>query len=111
MRPSGYTSILAPTRCGVDPCAATMVTSATSSPRSSALTSSLRTSWLIRLSYRTAASKIIGPPVEDVLRPRRSPDVREAAKHEDIASRNAVCEPDLLRHRHRRRPPCADQWR
>jgi hypothetical protein len=53
IRPSGYTSILAPTRCGVDPWAATMVTSATSSPRSSALTSSVRTSWLIRLSYRT----------------------------------------------------------
>src|SRR4051812_19780347 len=116
IRPSGYTSILAPTRCGVDPCAATMVTSATSSPRSSALTSSLRTSWLIHLSYRTGRRKpatafleIIRSPVEDVFGAARDPVLHDRTEHEDVARRNPVCQADLRRHRHRRRPPGADQ--
>src|SRR3954471_704759 len=44
MRPSPNTSILAPTRCGVDPVVATMVTSAAGSPRSSAAATAAKTS-------------------------------------------------------------------
>src|ERR1041384_997325 len=111
MRPSGYTSILAPTRCGVDPCAATMVTSATSSPRSSALTSSVRTSWLISAYLIGRASKIIRSPIEDVGGLGRDPDVFDRSHHEDVARRDAVRQADLRWHAHRRRPPGADQRR
>ena len=45
VRPSGNTSIFAPTRCGVEPLADTIVTSAASSPRSSAFVSASKTSW------------------------------------------------------------------
>src|SRR4051812_5078275 len=45
MRPSAKTSILAPTRCGVDPVVETMVTSAAGSPRSSASVTAEKTSW------------------------------------------------------------------
>src|SRR6266566_7264486 len=125
IRPSGYTSILAPTRCGVEPCAATMVTSATSSPRSSAFTSSVRTSWLIGLSYRTGRlkpapqsyvgtafrrpSKIIRSPIKDLVRPRRDPNSRNRPQHEDVARRDAVDEAYLGRRRQRGRPPGANQ--
>src|SRR5262245_1661705 len=47
MRPSPKTSILAPTRCGVDPVVETIVTSAASSPRSSASATAENTSWFI----------------------------------------------------------------
>src|SRR5438874_11768406 len=136
--PSGYTSILAPTRCGVEPCAATMVTSATSSPRSSALTSSVRTSCDIRVSYRMgrlsdgpaeagpyvlllepqrpdsrgrlqAALKIIRSPIKDLLHPCRDADVLNRPQHEDIARGDAVGQADLRRHGHRARPPGPNQ--
>src|SRR5947209_16258931 len=45
IRPSEYTSILAPTRCGVDPVVETIVTSAAGSPRSSASATAAKTSW------------------------------------------------------------------
>src|SRR6202140_161204 len=47
IRPSPNTSILAPTRCGVDPCVATIVTSAAGSPRSSASATAAKTSWFM----------------------------------------------------------------
>src|SRR5262245_18741344 len=47
MRPSPKTSIFAPTRCGVEPVVDTMVTSAASSPRSSASATAANTSWFI----------------------------------------------------------------
>src|SRR5436190_24032272 len=47
MRPSAKTSILAPTRCGVEPLARTMVTSALGSPRSRAAAAAGRTSSFI----------------------------------------------------------------
>jgi hypothetical protein len=45
VRPSANTSIFAPTRCGVEPVDAVIVTSATSSPRWSASASAAKTSW------------------------------------------------------------------
>src|SRR5580765_6992253 len=47
MRPSANTSILAPTRWGVEPVVATIVTSAAASPRSSAAVTAAKTSWFI----------------------------------------------------------------
>src|SRR5215471_2599840 len=47
IRPSGKTSILAPVRCGVEPLARTIVTSAAGSPRSSADAAAGRTSSFI----------------------------------------------------------------
>src|SRR6266545_3365774 len=44
VRPSGHTSIFAPARCGVEPCARTTVTSATLSPRASASDAAASTS-------------------------------------------------------------------
>jgi hypothetical protein len=44
IRPSPKTSIFAPTRCGVDPVVATIVTSAAGSPRSSASATAAKTS-------------------------------------------------------------------
>src|SRR3954463_15087031 len=51
MRPSPNTSILAPTRCGVEPVVATMVTSAAGSPRSSAAATAAKTSRFINGNY------------------------------------------------------------
>src|SRR4029079_1065830 len=51
MRPSPKTSILAPTRCGVEPVVDTIVTSAAGSPRSSASATAAKTSWFISLDY------------------------------------------------------------
>src|SRR5205814_7467033 len=51
VRPSANTSILAPTRWGVEPCADTIVTSAASSPRSSASVSAVKTSCDMKLNY------------------------------------------------------------
>src|SRR5215467_13029788 len=45
IRPSPKTSILAPTRWGVEPRADTIVTSAAGSPRSSASATAAKTSW------------------------------------------------------------------
>src|SRR5215831_1892520 len=45
IRPSPKTSILAPTRCGVEPRAEMIVTSAAGSPRSSASATAAKTSW------------------------------------------------------------------
>src|SRR5262245_18491478 len=50
-RPSPNTSILAPTRCGVEPVVETMVTSAAGSPRSSASATAAKTSWFICSDY------------------------------------------------------------
>src|SRR5260221_14643980 len=47
IRPSANTSIFAPTRCGVEPVARTMVTSALGSPRSSAAAAAGRTASFI----------------------------------------------------------------
>src|SRR5688572_27418555 len=52
MRPSPKTSILAPTRCGVEPFDDTIVTSAASSPRESASPSAAKTSWFISRSIQ-----------------------------------------------------------
>src|SRR5688572_3292065 len=57
VRPSGNTSILAPTRCGVDPFAETIVTSAASSPRSSACVRASNTSWDMWGDYNAGGSK------------------------------------------------------
>src|SRR6185295_20250353 len=51
MRPSPKTSIFAPTRCGVEPCVATIVTSAAGSPRSSASATAANTSRFTRRLY------------------------------------------------------------
>ena len=59
VRPSGKTSILAPTRCGVEPLADTMVTSAASSPRSSACVSASKTSWDMYGDYRAGAGALV----------------------------------------------------
>src|SRR5438309_9332415 len=53
IRPSEYTSILAPTRCGVEPVVETIVTSAAGSPRSSAADTAAKTSRFICGDYRS----------------------------------------------------------
>src|SRR5262245_5947757 len=115
-----------------------MVTSATSSPRSSALTSSVRTSWdmVLILSEATDSRlpasrpaeagpyvrwivgaafrrplKIIRSPIKDVLRPRGDSDVANRPQHENVARWNPVHQAHLRRNRHRRRPPRANEWR
>src|SRR5438067_7672444 len=57
IRPSEYTSILAPTRCGVDPVVDTIVTSAAGSPRSSAAATAAKTSRFICLDYSCRSAK------------------------------------------------------
>src|SRR5215471_14037844 len=58
-RPSPNTSILAPTRCGVEPVVDTMVTSAAGSPRSSASATAAKTSWFICCDYKGAPSELV----------------------------------------------------
>src|SRR6185312_15502434 len=64
MRPSAKTSILAPTRWGVDPVVDTIVTSAAGSPRSSASATAAKTSRFISVDYMRDAPC---PPSADLL--------------------------------------------
>src|SRR5437763_16146676 len=79
VRPSLYTSIFAPTRCGVEPVVDTIVTSAAGSPFSRASETAAKTSWFTDSDYsealpscRAGRSRPCGPggPV-DLARVRR----------------------------------------